>query len=170
MFRLINEFKPEEIAVFGPTTGLNLLYASTADSRLPVRFFNENSSEIDITPFIKEYGLSNVDVIDGDKYSRFSDNRSVFTLVNYPFSAKKSLAVVNDFMIAAKNDSVILLRGIHSSKEMGEVWSDIKLNKKIRVSLELFDIGIGIVREKSQKENFVLRFKPFLPILRSLIT
>jgi len=171
VFRLINEFRPEEVSVFGLTTGLNLLYTSRADSRIPVRLFTEKSLPgINITEFVNEHRLNNVVLKGGDSEQSFHDNRSVFSLVNYPFSPKKSSAIAADFLDKVKDGSVIILRGIHNSDEMGIVWKDIKLNKKISVSLELFNMGIGISMEKLQKQNFVFRFKPFMPLLRSLYT
>jgi hypothetical protein len=162
MFRLINEFRPEKINVFGATTGLNLLYTSKADSRVPVRFTAEGGiPEKNILTFIKEWGLNNIEVLKEKNSMYYDNNISVFTLVNYPFSPEMSSVVANEFLATAKSGSVILIRGIHNSGEMGELWDNIKLNKKIRISLELFNMGIGITKEGLQKEDFVLRYKLF---------
>jgi hypothetical protein len=52
----------------------------------------------------------------------------------------------------------VIIIGIHESKEMEMIWQDFIENRKISVSLDLFEIGIGIINKRLQKEDFVLRF------------
>jgi hypothetical protein len=52
----------------------------------------------------------------------------------------------------------VIIRGIHESNRMESIWKDLIKNSRVRVSLDLFEIGIAIFSEKLQKEDFVLKF------------
>ena len=48
--------------------------------------------------------------------------------------------------------------GIHVSEKMEETWIRHRINPSVRISLDLFEIGIFICKKGLQKEDFVVRF------------
>jgi predicted O-methyltransferase YrrM len=56
------------------------------------------------------------------------------------------------------NNSVLIFDDIHWSQEMEEAWQYIKSHDSVKLSLDLFQIGIIFFRKELSKEDFILRF------------
>jgi predicted O-methyltransferase YrrM len=56
------------------------------------------------------------------------------------------------------NDSVIVFDDIHWSIEMEEAWEFIKHDPSVKVSLDLFQLGIVFFRKEQLKEDFIVRY------------
>src|SRR5690554_346153 len=56
------------------------------------------------------------------------------------------------------NDSVIVVGDIHWSEEMEEAWSEIKNRDDVRVTIDLFDMGLVFFRKEMTKEHFIIRY------------
>ncbi len=154
VFRLVNEFQPGRIFSYGPTNGINLLFLSLADSRIKVF-----ARDTDITnkpvcyKLLNRFGMNNVLI--GDTI--FS-GQSNFKLVNLPDNPCRVKEIFADQIVNHGDDDVLIVRGIHQSAEMESVWCDFIKKEEVRVSLDLFEIGIVLMRPMLQKEDFILRF------------
>lgn len=56
------------------------------------------------------------------------------------------------------NESIVIFDDIRWSKEMREAWEEIKQHERVRVSIDLFFMGIVFLRQEQTKEHFTLRF------------
>ena len=57
------------------------------------------------------------------------------------------------------NQSILIFEGIHDSKEMEASWETIKMHKEVKLTIDLFKLGIVFFRqEQLEKENFIIRF------------
>lgn len=56
------------------------------------------------------------------------------------------------------NESVVIIPHIHASKNAISQWESLIEEKFIRVSLDLYFIGVLFFRKESTKQNFQLRF------------
>ncbi len=53
----------------------------------------------------------------------------------------------------------MVVQGIHSSKAMETAWSTLKENAQVRLTIDLFSIGIIFCRkEQKEKEHFIIRY------------
>jgi predicted O-methyltransferase YrrM len=69
--------------------------------------------------------------------------------------------VINYFnQIAELSDykTVIIVDDINYSKEMAEAWDELKLHKKVSVSIDLFRMGILFFREGINHNNYIIRY------------
>ncbi|NJB72370.1 hypothetical protein GGR42_002861 [Saonia flava] len=55
------------------------------------------------------------------------------------------------------NDSMLLLKNIHKSIENEKIWRQIKNNKQVTVTLDLFYCGVIFFRKEQTKEHFKIR-------------
>ena len=53
------------------------------------------------------------------------------------------------------NDSVMVLNNIYKTKEN---WQKLKDHSQVRVSINLFQLGIIFMREEQEKQHFTIRF------------
>jgi len=156
LFRLVNEFKPKSILYIGPTFGLNLLYLALPDKKIPVNFFQSEDYFIRICQSaLYDAGIENVTYCNTDRLEEINHE---FIFINYSFLPDEVEKLTNLNIVANCDNSVMIIRGIHESEMMESIWKDFIKSSRVRVSLDLFEIGIAIFSEKLQKENFVLKF------------
>jgi len=156
LFRLVNEFKPRSIACYGPSFGLNLLYLALSDESIPVNFFqSDNYLQRICQETLKDAGVQNVKYGDNEYLlDEFPD----FVFINFTFSTDETEKLINALLVSPDENAVLIIRGIHESERMETIWKDLIKNNKVRVSLDLFEIGITIFQKQLQKEDFILRF------------
>ena len=154
LLRLVNDFRPRDISFYGSTFGVSVLALALADSRIRVNAQVENSHYRSFCRRLVEvFELGNVDLTGAGKVTATD-----FVVVQYPLNPGCCDRIVNDILTVDDYDGVVVLCGIHFSPAMQEVWLRQCENKVVRISLDLFDIGILMCKKGLQKEDFVLRF------------
>jgi hypothetical protein len=156
LFRLINEFKPNNISCYGPSFGMNFLYLALPDDRIHVSCYqSENCLHQICNETLKDAGIKNVEYPDNQD---MEDESSEFVFINLPYLPDEIDKLVKAQLVSSCENNVLIIRGIHDSERMELIWNELIKNKRVRVSLDLFEIGIILCLKKLQKEHFVLRF------------
>ena len=156
LLRLVNEFKPRSVSCYGPTFGLNLLYPALADENIIINYaqtdtlFNEICRET-----LRIAGFTNVNFVNEEE---LANSIQEFVFINLPFLPDETLKIFNSKITFLGDDDVMVIRGIHKSGQMESIWNNLIKENKVRVSLDLYEIGIILFRKNLQKEHFVLRF------------
>jgi hypothetical protein len=156
MLRLVREFKPSSVFCYGPTFGLNLLYLALADENIPVKTFIPDSSLKQIC----RDSLDNIPVTNVSFQSSESKDPYIqeFVFINLFFLPEEAWNKIQLKLRLCGDNDVMIIRGIHKSAEMESLWQEVIKEKKVRVSLDLYEIGILLFRKKLQKQHFILRF------------
>ena len=152
VFRLINSFKPSSISIYGPSLGVNLAVIASLDDQIPIYQTTINHPFCD--ELLKDSALTNV------YYEKeFSGPLvySEFIIINYRCHPLRCQEVVNQILSTNEKICTLIIIGIHESKEIELIWQELIESRRISVSLDLFEIGIGIINKRLQKEDFVLR-------------
>lgn len=157
LLRLVNEFKPKTISCYGPSFGLNLLYLTLSDESIPVNFVQSDNSLI---PFCQAT-LENAAVKNVNYYEKetLPEDFSDFVFINFPFSPEETEKSIKTILDTQCEREALIIRGIHESKGLESIWSNLIKDNVVRISLDLFEIGIVLFQKNLQKEHFVLRFK-----------
>lgn len=154
LFRLVNDFRPESVSFYGSTFGVTLLALALADRRVQLEAQVENSHYRSFCLRLMEvYEVGNI-FLRGSEEAVASD----FVVVQHPFNPEECDRILSQILAMPSYQRVVVLCGIHSSAEMEAIWSKFKSEETIRISLDLFEIGILICKRGLQKEDFVLRF------------
>jgi len=156
VFRLVKEFKAGSISFHGPTFGLNLLYLALSNKSSSVEFFRSD----DYLPGIclstlKDADVRNVKYVEKEERP---DEAADFVFINLPFSPEEAEKTIKSKLNSRWGNDVMIVRGIHESKRMESVWMDLIKDRRVRISLDLFEIGIALFQINLQKEHFVLRY------------
>lgn len=69
-----------------------------------------------------------------------------------------TLAYFNEISQKIHNDSVIVVGDIHWSDEMEEAWEEIKKNALVRVTVDIFDVGLVFFRREMTPEHFTIYY------------
>jgi len=72
-------------------------------------------------------------------------------------SKKATLAYFDLLLTTITNDTVWIFDDIHWSREMEEVWEEIKKHPKVTVTIDTFQWGFVFFRYEQEKEHFVIR-------------
>lgn len=110
----------------------------------PVAVMELEASPSSIAKVLEE--IENIDTI-GLLYIKQIKNAE--DLTNYFNAALKKL----------NTQSISIFEGIHDSKEMEASWDIIKLHYDVKLTIDLYKLGIVFFRqEQLEKENFIIRF------------
>ena len=71
---------------------------------------------------------------------------------------KNTLEYFNLCLKKIHNETVFVFDDIHWSEEMEEAWNEIKNHSKVRVSVDLFRMGLIFFRKELSYENYVIKF------------
>lgn len=156
VFRLIREFKPSSVINYGPTLGTNLAIIAMANNDSQVyQLINDTSCELVSKELLKDSAISNVRFFQENEVPSVNH---AFVIINYPGNPVVTYNMVQKCLKLHGDDDVLIIRGIHESKEMESIWREMIASESVRVSLDLFEIGIALFRKGLQKENFIQRF------------
>ena len=112
----------------------------------------------------KELGVDSVEIVVGNidhtlpewLQSQQKTVDMVFFDANHRL--EPTLRYFEDTLPYANDDSVFIFDDIYWSKEMTQAWEQIKAHPDVRVTVDLFWVGLVFFRKEQAKESFVLRF------------
>ena len=112
----------------------------------------------------KQQGINNIELVNGIFDEAFPMLISTIDAVNFLYvdGNHRKQATIDYFEMAltkADDDSVFVFDDIHWNEEMEEAWDHIRHHSKVRISIDLFFIGIVFFRsEQKQQEHFDIRY------------
>ena len=82
-----------------------------------------------------------------------------FVFIGEGQDGARILQSVNRVMDKMHSNSWVILHGIHADSNMETVWNTLKEHSNIRLSIDLFTIGILFCRkEQKEQEHFIIRY------------
>ena len=156
VFRLIRDFNPASIINYGPTFGANLALMAMANSdKVVYQEINNPVYELVSKKLLKDIAITNIQFFDPKSVPQINHE---FIVLNYTDKPDLSRKQVQEKLRMSGDNDVLIIRGIHETKEMESIWQEMIASESVRVSLDLFEIGIALFRKGSQKENFVFKY------------
>ncbi len=164
LFRLVNKFQPSTILELGTSLGLSGMYLASA--RKQAQFISlEGSAELAhiAQQNFNALMLSNVEVLPGTFEDNLSHSIQKLESLHFVFfdGNHKRIPTIAYFEECLKfccNESVFVFDDIHWSNEMEEAWNYIKEHPQVKVTIDLFFLGIVFFRKEQVKENFTIRY------------
>jgi predicted O-methyltransferase YrrM len=164
LFRLVNHFKTGTIVELGTSLGITTSYLASANSGNQVITFEgcSNISSLAKGTFTS-LGLKNIKQIGGDFDVTLPEQLANLDTVDFVYidgnhRKEPTLNYFNQLLDKAHNDTVLIVDDIHWSGGMEAAWNEIKLNKEVSITIDLFHLGIVFLRKEQVKQHFVLKF------------
>jgi predicted O-methyltransferase YrrM len=164
LFRLIHQYKPASILELGTSLGLSAIYFGLAapDSHIVTIEGCIDSANL-ARENIEKAGLHNIHVITGnfeEKLSVALEEMPVPDLVFFDGNHKQepTLAYFNECLKHVHPDTIFIFDDIHWSAGMEAAWNTIQMHPQVKVSIDLYHMGIVFFKEELSKENFTIRF------------
>lgn len=155
LFRLVDDFSPAAIAFYGSTFGVTLLALALADSRKRVIAQIENNHFRSFCRRLSDvYEVNNIEITETRKPSKAD-----FIVIQQPSDPAYCDRILNTILEEPDFHGVIVVCGIHYSQALENIWASHQRREAVRVTLDLFELGIFICSKGLQKEEFMLRFR-----------
>lgn len=167
LFRLVNKYKPANVVATKMGMGISSMYLAAPNSKLPVVTFCESESVASfVSGYMKQTGFGNVFVIKGradDLSTRLADVDALGLLyVNDCFSGEDLDRRMEVCLRKRGEQSIFVIDHIYENASMTAAWHRLQALEEVRVTVDLFHIGIVFFDKKLQKEDYNVRYFPKL--------
>ncbi len=163
LFRITEYFKIKNAIEIGTALGIGSLYIGISKKANLHTIEGDKSLYETAKATFENLNLTNINIYKG----KFEDVlplllKKIDTLDFVYFDGNHtSTATLNYFhqcLDKVHNESIFIFDDIHWSEDMEHAWEQIKAHPKVRVSIDLFQIGIVFFRRELSKEHYIIRY------------
>ncbi|MBU8891793.1 MAG: class I SAM-dependent methyltransferase [Bacteroidales bacterium] len=163
IYNLTKYFNPTEILELGTSVGISTAFIAQAAPKSNFNSIEGIEEKIKIAKKIASELKQHTEFIHGDfdeilesvleKYDKldlvfFDGNHKNTSTLNY----------FNSCLEKIQNESIFIFDDIHWSSNMEEAWEEIKNHPKVKVSVDLFRMGLIFFRKELSYEHYVIKF------------
>ena len=160
-YRLIAEQQPETIIEINSDAGISTLYLQKAAPAAKVYVFQYLAHK---KPYIKENfskaGVNNIELISGYYDPKVQELIDSLDKVDAVFINGDYLAMLKYFEMClpkVRDNTMLIFSGIYRDEKMKSSWRRIKTNPQVKVTIDLFHIGLVFFKQGQVKEDFRIR-------------
>jgi predicted O-methyltransferase YrrM len=109
-------------------------------------------------------GIGNIEVITGNFDQTLSSTLSKLETIDFAFidgnhRYEPTVSYFEQMLKKSNNNTIIILDDIYWSKEMEQAWEWVKNHEQVRLTIDLFAIGIVVLRpEIIHRQYFRIRY------------
>jgi predicted O-methyltransferase YrrM len=164
LYRIVQWFRPEMVLELGTGLGVSTLYLAAASPGVPLHSMEGNTERAAFAAsLLCRSGLEQVSIHWGPLDRKLEDllpqlpGRYVaFIDANHRY--EPTVMYVRMILSRAGEEAVIVLDDIYWSGEMERAWKEVISWPGIRVSVDLFRMGVLFLRKDLQKMHFKINF------------
>lgn len=165
LYRMVQVYRPSHLLELGTSLGLTTAYLALANPSLKITTL-EGSPAIAkrAQQTFDRFSLSQIQVVEGNFDSTLHPvlqqlERLDWVYIDGNHRKEPTLDYFEQLLKKATPQSVFIFDDIHWSAEMEAAWEQIKAHEAVRLTIDLFFIGVVFFRsEQKQKEHFTVRF------------
>lgn len=162
--QLVRHFNMENILEFGTGTGLSTLYLAKGSSQK--RIMTMEGDKYIASLAVKNFEWMKEDRIDVtigsfDKVlDQCLDKMEKLDFVFFDGNHKKepTIAYFETCLKKIHPGTLFVFDDIHWSSEMKSAWTYIKKHEKVKVTVDIFRMGLVFFQEGLQKQDFIVKF------------
>lgn len=164
LFRLVSHFKPKVLLEMGTSLGISTLYQAKANNDTKVITIEGCPQTSQWAQISFKYLRTNNVILKTGTFNDvlpkvFATYPSLdFVYLDGHHEKEATLNYFEQLLPHLHKDSILILDDIHWSKGMHEAWEQVIAHPKVKVSIDLFQVGLVFFREEQVKEHFVLRY------------
>jgi len=161
--KIIHYFQPKTILEIGTSLGIGTAAIKTVvkDAELTTLEGCPETAAVALK-YLKLQGFDNINCVIGEFSKTLPDvlKNKYYDMIYLDGNHRKkpTLEYFKFLLQAVTNDSFIIFDDIHWSKEMEEAWQEIKAHPRVKVSIDLYHMGIVFFRKEQVKQDFVIRY------------
>lgn len=165
LFRLLanmNEevHRPLEILELGTSLGITTAYLASVDSKNRVMSFEGSSSIASLAR--KQWqllGLENIECVEGRIEDTLYNNARAkldFVYVDANHTYEATMEYVHFLLDRMSPKGIVVVDDIHYSREMCRAWEELKKDKRVTSSMDLFHVGLLFVNPYYMKRHYTI--------------
>ncbi|WBO83046.1 O-methyltransferase [Hymenobacter yonginensis] len=165
LFRLVNHFQPRTILELGTSLGLTTAYLAAADSRSRVLTFEGCPATATVArETFAQLELRNIELVEGNLDDTLAPALAAlpapldFAFFDGNHRYEPTLRYFEQCLPHRTERSVFVLDDIHWSRDMERAWNVIRKHPEVRLTIDLFFIGLVFFRRNQPRQHFRLRF------------
>lgn len=165
LFRLLanmNEevHRPLDILELGTSLGITTAYLASVDSKNRVMSFEGSSSIASLAR--KQWqllGLENIECVEGRIEDTLYNNARAkldFVYVDANHTYEATMEYVHFLLDRMSPKGIVVVDDIHYSREMCRAWEELKKDKRVTSSMDLFHVGLLFVNPYYMKRHYTI--------------
>jgi predicted O-methyltransferase YrrM len=164
LFRLVNQAKPDTILELGTSFGITTLYLASYNSKARCITIEGCPETLKIASNIfNTEKCNNIETHEGNINQLLPTILNDLEKIDFVFfdanhQEQATLDYFNLCLNKKGEKSVFVFDDIYWSKGMTKAWQKIKTHPSVRVSIDVFQMGIIYFDEELQKGDYILRF------------
>ena len=157
LFKTVHQYKPKSLLEVGDTLGISTLYQATPNPHVPLITVIPNHTIAQTTNnYFKRLGTRNIQLQVGDIGQNLSKAiQSLKTIEHLFFNGfwgkTTTLSYFETCIDYMPQNAVFIFRAPYTSDETQAFWATIKKHPKVRLSIDIYDLGFLFFRSE-QKE------------------
>lgn len=164
-FRMVDNYQPKNILELGSSLGITTSYLALANQSARVTTMEGSKAIAQIAKQnFTSLGIKNIQQVLGnfdDTLPVFLANTQQLDFIFIDGNHRKlpTIEYFNQLLPHLHNYSIVIFDDVHWSEEMEAAWEIIKQNHRVRLTIDLFFIGIVFFRtEFKVPQHFCIRF------------
>ncbi len=165
LYRVAEYYQPQTIIELGTSLGVSTCYLSKGNPKATV-YTLEGAPEIAriASRNFEDMKLMNINVREGNFDNVLPGLLKSIQSVDLAFTdgnhrRDPTLNYFRLFLPKVHSSSILIFDDIHWSRDMEEAWEIIKADPSVKVSIDLFFLGLVFFREEFKtKQHFVIKF------------
>ncbi|MFZ4522117.1 MAG: O-methyltransferase [Bacteroidales bacterium] len=164
LFRMVRQYKPASILELGTSLGISTIYFGLAAPESKIVSIEGCIDSANLArENIAKTGLTNIHVINGnfeDKLAAALIEMPAPDLVFFDGNHKKepTLDYFQHCLQHIHPGTIFIFDDIHWSAGMEDAWNIIRQHPRVKVSIDLYHLGVVFFREELSKEDFTIRY------------
>lgn len=165
LFRIVDHYAPKQVLELGTSLGITTAYLASANSHTRVITMEGSSSVASVARNnFDKLGLQNIELVEGNFDDTLTTtlqqiDRIDMTLIDGNCRYEDTTRYFRELLPNLHEYSILILDGIHRSREMEQAWQEIIQDDSVTLSIDLFSIGLVFFRkEQKVKQHFTIRF------------
>ena len=162
LFRMVNRFHPDIIFEYGSCWGISSLCLYLGNTRSQLFCADPDTRIYNFSKDVIPSDLQNIHFFN----SYFSEGLSEclkfgtpdFICIHRPSDIQEYGLIYNRLFPCLGEITVILIEGIHSESRALDAWRRFISDERIRVTMDLFDLGIAFCDPKLNKQDYIVAF------------
>lgn len=163
LYRLVQFVAPRQIIEFGTGFGISTAWLASANNNIPVNTIEADTERIIFAqkqlsgPDFRNVQFLNIQ-FDDFLEQNMEVKCPVLIFIDGNHNYTSTMKYFNHFLAKVDEDSVIVFDDIRWSGEMERAWKKIIENPAVKVSIDLFFMGMVFFKTGVPKQHFVVNF------------
>jgi predicted O-methyltransferase YrrM len=165
LHRMVKKYKPSTVLELGTSLGISTAYLATGNPSAKIITCEGSASVAAVARKNFNYlGLSTIEIREGN----FDDiipvlSKGIQTIdlvfIDGNHREEPTLRYFNWLMDMSGSETIMIFDDIHWSAGMDSAWKKIKSDPRVRMTIDLFFVGIVLFREEFKvKQDFIIRY------------